>query len=93
VGAATQIYYSAFDTAFLKLPKALHDRIEAKLDNMGRQLDQFPHHRLVGSQRFRLRVGDYRIIYASTFPPTSCTCCLSGIAVRFIVDDICHSVR
>jgi mRNA interferase RelE/StbE len=63
VGAATQIYYSAFDTAFLKLPKALHDRIEAKLDNMGRQLDQFPHHRLVGSQRFRLRVGDYRIIY------------------------------
>jgi mRNA interferase RelE/StbE len=30
---------------------------------MGQRLATFPHHRLTGSQRCRLRVGDYRIIY------------------------------
>ena len=30
---------------------------------MGLRLATFPHHRLAGSNRYRLRVGDYRIIY------------------------------
>ena len=30
---------------------------------MGSRLASFAHHRLRGSERFRLRVGDYRIIY------------------------------
>ena len=30
---------------------------------MGLRLKSFPHHRLKGDNRFRLRVGDYRIIY------------------------------
>jgi mRNA interferase RelE/StbE len=30
---------------------------------MGRRLEDFPHHRLQGRSEFRLRVGDYRIIY------------------------------
>ena len=30
---------------------------------MGLGLATFPHHRLTGSNRFRLRVGDYRVIY------------------------------
>ena len=39
-------------------------RIESKLDELGLRLGTFPHHKLTGSNRFRLRVGDYRIIYA-----------------------------
>lgn len=31
---------------------------------MGLRLGTFPHHRLKGSGRYRLRVGNYRIIYA-----------------------------
>ena len=30
---------------------------------MGLRLSTFPIHRLTGSHRYRLRVGDYRIIY------------------------------
>ena len=63
MGAATQIYYSGFDATFLKFPKPLQDRIQQKLDELGQQLDRFPHHRMVGSARFRIRVGDYRVIY------------------------------
>lgn len=37
-------------------------RIEARLDEMGQHLDSFPHYRMTGGNRYRLRVGDYRII-------------------------------
>jgi mRNA interferase RelE/StbE len=30
---------------------------------MGRRLDSFAHERLQGREEFRLRVGDYRVIY------------------------------
>jgi mRNA interferase RelE/StbE len=30
---------------------------------MGLRLAAFPHYRMVGSDGFRLRVGDYRVIY------------------------------
>jgi mRNA interferase RelE/StbE len=63
MSAALQIFYSGFDTAFFKLPPPLQARIEAKLDDLGLRLKTFPHHRLTGHNRFRLRVGDYRIIY------------------------------
>jgi mRNA interferase RelE/StbE len=63
VSAATQIYYASFDTVFLKLAPALRARVEAKIDEIGLRLSSFPHHRLKGSNRFRVRVGDYRIIY------------------------------
>jgi mRNA interferase RelE/StbE len=63
VSAATQVYYSSFDTVFLKLPVALRARVEGKIDEIGLRLKSFPHHRLRGSNRFRARVGDYRIIY------------------------------
>ena len=29
---------------------------------MGLRLAAFPHHRLTGSNRYRLRVGDYRVM-------------------------------
>jgi hypothetical protein len=64
VSAATQVYYASFDAVFLKLPPPLRARVEAKIDDIGSQLGSFPHHRLKGSNRFRARVGDYRIIYA-----------------------------
>jgi len=63
VSAATQIYYASFDAVFLNLPATLRARIETKIDEIGSRLAAFPHHRLKGSNRFRARVGDYRIIY------------------------------
>jgi mRNA interferase RelE/StbE len=64
VSAATQIYYASFDTVFLKLPPLVRARVEAEIDRIGTRLASYPHHRLRGSNRFRARVGDYRIIYA-----------------------------
>ena len=64
VSAAIQIYYTRFDAAFFELPLQVRARIESKVDEMGLRLATFPHHRLAGSNRYRLRVGDYRIIYA-----------------------------
>jgi mRNA interferase RelE/StbE len=63
VSTALQIYYTRFDTAFFKLPPPIRTRIESRIDEMGLRLATFPHHRLTGSNRYRLRVGDYRIIY------------------------------
>ena len=63
MSAATQIYYASFDAVFLKLPVAVRARIEAKIDEIGLRLKSFPHHRLKGANRFRARVGDYRVIY------------------------------
>jgi mRNA interferase RelE/StbE len=62
-GAATQIYSSDFDALFFKLPADLQTRVQRKLDDLGRRLDRFPHYQMTGSTAFRLRVGDYRIIY------------------------------
>jgi len=63
VGAATQIYYASFDAVFVNLPPALRTRIEQKIDEIGLRLPTYPHHRLKGSDRYRARIGDYRIIY------------------------------
>jgi mRNA interferase RelE/StbE len=63
VSAALQIYYTPFDAAFFKLPASIRGRIEAKIDEMGLRLSSFPHYNLTGSNRYRLRIGDYRVIY------------------------------
>jgi mRNA-degrading endonuclease RelE of RelBE toxin-antitoxin system len=34
-----------------------------KIDELGRILRGFSHHRMQGVDAFRLRVGDYRVIY------------------------------
>ena len=60
---ATEIYAREFDTIFFKLPPAVQDRIEGRIRDMGQRLASFPHQRLQGRPEFRLRVGDYRIIY------------------------------
>ena len=38
-------------------------RIIEKIRHLGRHLDSFSHERLQGRSEFRVRVGDYRIIY------------------------------
>jgi mRNA interferase RelE/StbE len=80
VSAALQIFYTRFDTAFFKLSPEIQARVESSIDQMGLRLGSFPHHRLVGSNRFRLRVGDYRIIY--TFDATNNVIHLLGIGHR-----------
>ena len=60
---ALQIYYSSFDADFLRLPEEIRQRIQEHLDEVGRNLTSYPHYRMTGGDRFRLRVGDYRVIY------------------------------
>ena len=62
-GAATQIASRQYDDDYFRLPEAVQTRVQAKVDDMGSRLRTFPHHRMVGSDKSRLRVGDYRVIY------------------------------
>jgi mRNA-degrading endonuclease RelE of RelBE toxin-antitoxin system len=62
-GAATQIFAREFDGVFLRLPPAIQAHIQRKIDAMGLRLATFQHYRMTGSDQFRLRVGDYRVIY------------------------------
>jgi len=62
-GAATQIYSSHFDRRFLNLPQDIQRRIQQRVDELGLDLRKFSHHRMQGVDAFRLRVGDYRIVY------------------------------
>jgi mRNA interferase RelE/StbE len=63
-GAATQIAARQFDSDFFKLPSAIQERIQKKIDLMGSRLADFPHYRMIESEHCRLRIGDYRIIYS-----------------------------
>ncbi len=60
---ATEVYAQTFDATFLGLPAAIRSQIELKIGDLGRRLETYPHHRLQGRPEFRLRVGDYRVIY------------------------------
>lgn len=62
-GAATQICSAQFDRRFLNLPPAVQAAIQKRIDELGLNLRGFPHYRMQGVDAFRLRVGDYRIIY------------------------------
>ena len=65
---ATQICSHRFDQKFFALPPNLQQRIQSKLDDMGRRLSTYPHYHMEGADSFRLRVGDYRIIYQIDIP-------------------------
>ena len=60
---AQEVYSREFDAVFFQLPVHVRSQIEAKITELGGRLEQFPHHRLQGRDEFRLRVGDYRVIY------------------------------
>ena len=62
-GQATEIYTREFELLFARLPPEVRARIIEKIRFMGGRLDQFPHERLQGRDDFRVRVGDYRVIY------------------------------
>ncbi len=60
---AQQIFQRDFDSDFHALPADIRRRIQAAIDDMGENLHAFRHSHLTGSDFFRLRVGDYRVIY------------------------------
>ena len=80
MSAASQIYYKEFDAVFFKLSSELRQRIQAKIDAVGSNISAFAHHRLKGLNRYRLRVGNYRIIY--TFEPEENTIHLLALGHR-----------
>lgn len=60
---ATEVYSREFDSIFLTLSPRLRELIEAKIHEIGSRLGAYPHHRLKGRSEYRLRAGDYRVIY------------------------------
>jgi mRNA interferase RelE/StbE len=62
-GAATQIASREFDNDFSRLPTHVQALIQRKIDAMGLRLASFPHYGMTGSDKYRLRIGDYRVIY------------------------------
>ena len=62
-GAATQIASRHFDDDYFRLPTAIQLQVQRKIDDMSFRLEKFPHFRMTGSDKCRLRVGDYRVIY------------------------------
>jgi len=63
VPAALQIWSQTFAKAFDSLPASIRDAVQRKVDEMGTRLESFPHRRLQGRSEFKLRVGDYRVLY------------------------------
>jgi len=63
VAAALQIWSPTFSRAFDALPTSVREAVQHKVDEMGVRLETFPHRRLQGRPEFRLRVGDYRVLY------------------------------
>lgn len=60
---ATQVYSREFDSALDRLPDSVRNLIIEKITDMGNRLDSFSHYRMTGCAEYRLRVGDYRVIY------------------------------
>lgn len=60
---ATEVYSREFDSVFLNLSPRICELIEAKIHDVGSRLGAYSHHRLQGRSEYRLRAGDYRIIY------------------------------
>ncbi|MBI4657777.1 MAG: type II toxin-antitoxin system RelE/ParE family toxin [Verrucomicrobia bacterium] len=52
-----------FSKSFDSLPASVREAVERKVDEMGTRLETFPHQRLRGRAEFKLRVGDYRVLY------------------------------
>lgn len=63
MSAGLQIFSRDFDAEFFKLPPDIRSRIESSIDRLGMTLDTYSHHRMKGVEAYRIRVGDYRVIY------------------------------
>ena len=60
---ALQIWSPAFCRNFDRLPPGIQSDITRKVDELGKRLDNWPHDRLQGRAEFKLRVGDFRVLY------------------------------
>lgn len=60
---AIEIFSREFDSIYFNLSPSIRGLIDAKIDDVGSRLGGYPHHRLKGRPEYRLRAGDYRIIY------------------------------
>lgn len=60
---AAEVYAREFDSIFFKLPLGIREAIESKIEQLGSRLGDYPHQRLTERTEYRLRVGDYRVIY------------------------------
>jgi mRNA interferase RelE/StbE len=63
VAAALQIWSQTFSRAFDALPNGVKSAVQRRVDDMGTRLETFSHQRLQGRPEFKLRVGDYRVLY------------------------------
>jgi mRNA-degrading endonuclease RelE of RelBE toxin-antitoxin system len=45
------------------MPSSVREMVQRKVDDMGLRLERFSHQRLSGRREFKLRVGDYRLLY------------------------------
>jgi mRNA interferase RelE/StbE len=63
VAAALQIWSPTFSKAFDSLPARVRDAIQRNVDDMGSRLANFSLRRLQGRPEFKLRAGDYRVLY------------------------------
>jgi mRNA interferase RelE/StbE len=63
VAAALQIWSPTYSKIFDSLPAPVREAVQRKVDAMGTRLENFPHKRLQGRSEFKLRVGDYRVLY------------------------------
>ena len=63
MAAALQIWSPTFSKSFDVLPVGVRETIQSRVDEMGTRLDTYPHKRLQGRPEFKLRVGDYRVLY------------------------------
>lgn len=59
----TLVHAKEFDELFLALPPQVQEQIDRKILFMAARLRTYPHYQMTGSNRFRLRVGDYRVLY------------------------------
>jgi mRNA-degrading endonuclease RelE of RelBE toxin-antitoxin system len=63
VAAALQIWSPTFSRMFDNLRSSVRAIVQRKVDEMGARLETFPHQRLQGRREFKLRAGDYRVLY------------------------------
>ena len=63
MAAALQISSPTFSRAFDTLAPSVRADVQRKVDDMGTRLETFPHQRLQGRSEFKLRVGDFRVLY------------------------------
>jgi mRNA interferase RelE/StbE len=64
VTASLEVYSRDFDADFFKLHVDIQARIQSSIDRLGTRLETHSHHSMKGIEAYRLRVGDYRVLYS-----------------------------